>query len=117
MKIFILGNGFDLSCGWKSRFSDYFQDEYEKTDYSNNKNFQEWFNEILDDVKKYFKKEKFFFCLFSYLVEPFLPHKGWKNLDMKILSNLLIQIRYFKYFVWCLKFQTAYQMIMTTNLK
>ena len=41
MKIFILGNGFDLSCGWKSRFSDYFQDEYEKTDYSNNKNFQE----------------------------------------------------------------------------
>jgi len=105
MKIFILGNGFDLSCGWKSRFSDYFQDEYEKTDYSNNKNFQEWFNEILDDVKKYFKKEKFFFCLFSYLVEPFLSHKEWKkpwpeDIKQFINSDTIFQI-------FCLMFEIS----------
>lgn len=103
MKIFILGNGFDLACGWKSKFSDYFEHLYKKTEFSKTKDFSSWFGEILNDAKKYLKDERFFLILFSHLIEPFLPHKDFHKPRSEDVENFIKSDKMFQ--IFCLIFE------------
>ena len=103
MKIFVLGNGFDLACGWKSKFSDYFEHLYKQTEFSKTNDFSLWFDTILNDAKKYLKQERFFLILFSHLIEPFLPHKEFVKPKNKDVENFVKSDKMFQ--IFCLIFE------------
>ena len=93
MKIFVLGNGFDLACGWNSTFFAFFEDIWKKNRKNkllNQKNFSDWFKDILEKAKCCYERKWGFYCsLLNHLIDAFLPHLDFENYSSEQMNNFI----------------------------
>ena len=73
-QLLIIGNGFDLACGLKSRYNDFFYDLYKENpqNYSITEEENYWFN-LFEGLVKFDEKSTL----------------GWTDIELQILIELM----------------------------